>query len=86
MNAQADIRRMSGTVVAIAPSPAANRSGKIKLQEGDVLYAFPEKLKLVAEGVRYEFDVEPYVKEGKQYLNVKNLRSLEQAIQPASCA
>jgi hypothetical protein len=77
MNMQTDLRRMSGTVVAIAPSPAANRSGKIKLQEGDILYAFPEKLAQIAQGSRYEFDVEPYVKEGKQYLNVKNLRSLE---------
>lgn len=76
MNVHADFTQLSGIVVAVAPAPAANRSGKIKLQSGEILYAFPEKLKTVQIGGRYEFDVDPYTKEGKQYLNVKNLRDL----------
>jgi hypothetical protein len=77
MNIHTDLTTLRGTVVAIAPAPAANRSGKIKLQSGEILYAFPEKLKLVQAGGAYEFGVEPYVKEGKQFLNVKTLANLD---------
>jgi hypothetical protein len=72
MDALTELVRLHGTVVNILDSTAPNRSGKIKLQSGEVLCAFPDKLNLVQMGNSYAFDV----KANGRFLDVKAVTPL----------
>jgi hypothetical protein len=77
MNAHTDLTTIRGTVVAIAPAPASNQSGKIKLQDGMILSAFKEKLDLVYAGESYAFGVQIKPGEkGRVFHNVKSVTPL----------
>jgi len=67
-----------GTVIGITPAPAANRSGKIKLDDGKILSAFPDKLQHVYEGHTYDFGCVETNKAGVIYRDVKAVRPAAQ--------
>lgn len=72
---------ISGTVLEIVPAPASNRSGKIKLDDGKILSAFPDKLSAIVEGGSYDFGCTETNKSGVIYRDVKTVRT---AAAPAS--
>ncbi|MGA9855087.1 MAG: hypothetical protein WBR29_07420 [Gammaproteobacteria bacterium] len=67
-----------GTVVHMSAAPAANRSGKIKLDNGAILSAFPDKLQQIAEGHVYDFGCVETNKLGVIYRDVKTVRLIPQ--------
>lgn len=67
-----------GTVVHKSPAPAANRSGKIKLDNGAILSAFPDKLAQIEEGHAYDFGCVESNKSGVIYRDVKTARLVPQ--------
>lgn len=72
-----ELTQIIGTVHQITPAPAANRSGRIKLDSGQILSAYPEKLKLAVEGGTYEFGCSETHKGGVVYYDVKIVRPVE---------
>ena len=70
---------ITGTVHHIAAAPASNRSGKIKLDSGQILSAFPDKLVLVEEGGTYGFGCTVTPKGGVNYHDVKAVKPIEAA-------
>jgi hypothetical protein len=67
-----------GTVLNITPALAANRSGKIKLDDGKILSAFPDKLQIIEVGRSYDFGCVVTQKAGVNYHDVKAIRAAPQ--------
>ena len=68
-----ELTKIVGTVHHITPAPAANRSGRIKLDSGQILSAYPEKLKNLSEGDTCEFGCTETHKGGVIYYDVKTV-------------
>jgi hypothetical protein len=77
------LTQIIGTVVFKSPAPAPNRSGKLKLEDGKILSAFPDKLVLVEVGGTYDFGCVVTEKQGVNYHDVKVVRPAPQAPQPS---
>jgi hypothetical protein len=76
---RAPLTQIVGTVVFKHPAPATNRSGKIKLEDGKILSAFPDKLVMVEVGGTYDFGCVVTEKQGVNYHDVKVVRATTQA-------
>jgi len=75
MNMHADMTTIQGTVVAKAPAPSPKSPGKIKLADGTILSAFPEKLALVQEGGSYAFGIT--FSQGNKGQTFRNIASID---------
>jgi hypothetical protein len=51
--------KIVGTVADIILASAPNKPGKIELESGKMLHAFPDKLQMVRKGEAYDFGCEP---------------------------
>lgn len=50
--------KIVGTVADITLASAHNKPGKIELESGKILYAFPDKLQMIKKGETYDFGCE----------------------------
>jgi hypothetical protein len=71
---RAPLTQIIGTVIFKAQAPAPNRSGKIKLEDGKILSAFPDKWSMVEVGGTYDFGCVVTEKGGVNYADVKVVR------------
>lgn len=67
---------VEGVIAEIIPAPAPNRSGRVVLEDGKRLGAFPDKLAKLAEGQAYRFGCTKRVVDGVVYHDVKTWKHL----------